>query len=278
MIYLRGNMANKGSTSPLLSIIIVNYNGENFLTNCINSIEQKCVDFTYEIVIVDNCSSDKSVQLIESNFPEVTLIKNKTNVGFAAGNNIGVKNSTGNYILLLNNDTVLLDDLKPAIDLIRNEDSIGIVGIKMLDGENRFTASFGKFPRFYNFFRLKTLEVDITKIEQVANTYIRVDWISGAFLLTTKQIWEQVNGLDESFFMYVEDVDFNKKVEGLGKISVFLSSVRFIHYIGFNKKREKLLISSYKTYIRNHKRGLDLALSLFMLSVNLFIKKALKRV
>jgi len=78
--------------------------------------------------------------------------------------------------------------------------------------------------------------------------------------------------------MYVEDVDFNKKVEGLGKISVFLSSVRFIHYIGFNKKREKLLISSYKTYIRNHKRGLDLALSLFMLSVNLFIKKALKRV
>ena len=121
---------------------------------------------------------------------------------------------------------ILIENIKPAIDLLDSNQEIGIIGIKMLDGQNRFTASFGKFPKPYNFLKLKTLQINLSEINQkISNSqteYVDVDWISGAFLLTTKEIWNQVNGLDESYFMYVEDVDFNKKVQALDKKSVFI--------------------------------------------------------
>jgi len=266
----------------VLSIIIVNYNGEKYLENCIQSILKKCIDIDYEIIVVDNNSTDNSKEILRTNFPNIKLIKNKINQGFAKGNNIGVNHSTGEYILLLNNDTLLLDNLKPAIELLRNNQDIGIIGIKMLDGQNKFTASFGKFPKPPNFLKLKTLQIDLSEINQeISNSqteYIDVDWISGAFLLTTKEIWNQVNGLDESYFMYVEDVDFNKKVQALDKKSVFIPSLRFTHYVGFNKNREKLLINSYKIYIRKHKRGFNKWLSLFFLNINLFYKKVFKQI
>lgn len=261
----------------LLSILIVNYNGENFLNNCINSIQENCQGIAFEILVVDNNSNDKSIDLIKKNFPEVRLIENNENLGFARGNNIGVSQSNGNYILLLNNDTILLDSLLPAIELFRTDASIGIVGIKMLDEQNKFVASFGKFPRFYNFLKLSTLQINIKDMEVKKNP-ISLDWISGAFLLTTRPIWQQVNGLDASYFMYVEDVDFNKKVSELKKKSVFLPTLRFIHFGGFNKTREKQLIFSYQIYVRKHKKGIDMWLSLKMLNLNLHIKKALKRI
>ncbi len=268
--------------NKLLSIIIVNYNGEQFLRNCIESIHKNCQGIDYEIVIVDNNSSDKSVNLIKAEFPSVILIENKENDGFAKGNNIGVKNCRGKYILLLNNDTILLDNLKPAIDLIIEDSNIGIIGIRMLDEQDKFVASFGKFPKIYNFFKLSTLQIDMDEIKiriiSSPKKPILVDWISGAFLLTTNQLWKQVGGLDEAYFMYVEDVDYNKKVQVLGKKSLLLPSLRFIHYVGFNKNREKQLIKSYKIYIRNHKKGIGLITSLFMLNFNLLIKIALKRV
>lgn len=266
----------------LLSIIIVNYNGEKFLNSCLHSVVEHCNNLDYEIILVDNNSTDSSLTGVEDISKSIKIVKNATNLGFAAGNNIGVKHSTGDFILLLNNDTILLEPISPAIELIRDDTSIGIVGIKMLDEQNRFVASFGKFPKFYNFIKLKTLQIDLVKIEhkifQAPHKPIDVDWISGAFLITTKEIWQQVNGLDESFFMYVEDVDFNKKVLELNKKRVFLPSLSFIHFVGFNKSREKLLISSYKTYIRNHKKGIDLMASLLMLNINLFFKIILNRV
>lgn len=266
----------------LLSIIIVNYNGIDFLNDCIHSVVEHCKNINYEIILVDNNSIDNSIQSIEKDFPEVILIKNKKNLGFAAGNNIGVRHSNGEYILLLNNDTLLVEDIKPILELLQTNRDIGIVGIKMLDGENKFTPSFGKFPKFYNFIKLKTLQVDLNKIKREIlhsqTQYINVDWISGAFLLTKKSIWAQVNGLDESYFMYVEDVDFNKKVQALNKRIVFMHSKHFIHYVGFNKNREKLLINSYMIYIREHKKGVDRWLSLFLLKINLFYKKAFKRI
>jgi len=263
----------------LLSIVIVNFNGENFLPDCIKSIHENCADIAFEIIVVDNNSNDNSVELIKKRFPEVNLIENHENHGFAKGNNIGVRQSNGNFILLLNNDTILLDPLFPALNLFKNDSSIGIVGIKMLDEQNRFIASFGKFPKFYNFLKLKTLQIDLSKIERKIsasqNQYIDVNWISGTFLITTKEIWTQVRGLDESYFMYVEDVDFNKKVSILKKKSIFLPTQRFIHFGGFNKSRENLLRSSYKTYIRKHKKGIDLRVSLLMLNINIFIKNIL---
>lgn len=261
----------------LLSILIVNYNGENFLNNCINSIQENCQGIAFEILVVDNNSSDKSIDLIKKNFPEVKIIENNENLGFAKGNNIGVNRSIGNYILLLNNDTILLDPVLPAIELFRTDTSIGIVGIKMLDENNVITPSFGKFPLFYHFLKLSTLQINIQNIEYQEEPIV-VDWISGSFLMTKREIWEHVGGLNESYFMYVEDVDFNKKVQLLGKKRIFLPSIRFVHYVGFNKSREKNLIESYKIYIRNHKNGIDMWLSLMMLNLNLHIKKALKRI
>lgn len=266
----------------LLSIVIVNFNGAKFLSDCIQSVQENCTNIAYEIIIVDNNSSDNSIHILETEYPNCLLIKNKENYGFAKGNNIGVEHSKGDYLLLLNNDTILLDPILPALDLFNTDPSIGIVGIKMVDKENKFVASFGKFPKFFNFIKLKTLQIDLAKIEQMIyrdlDKPIDVDWISGAFILTKKEIWKQVGGLDESYFMYVEDVDFNKKVQQINKKSVFLPSLRFIHFVGFNKTREKLLISSYMTYIRKHKTGADLMASLFLLNLNLFFKRVFKKV
>lgn len=266
----------------LLSIIIVNYNGAFFLENCINSIYESCKTFDFEIIIVDNNSSDNSIQIIEDKFPEAILIKSPANIGFAAGNNLGVNNSNAEFILLLNNDTVLLDNIYPAIELLQTREDIGIVGIKMLNAERNFVASFGKFPKVFNFFKLKTLHIDLTetenKISKNPKNFIEVDWISGAFLLTKKELYTQLDGLDESYFMYVEDVDFNKKVLNLDKKRVFIPALQFIHYVGFNKNREKLLIKSYKIYIRKHKKGIEKIFSLFLLNLNLLVKIILKRI
>ena len=128
-----------------LSIIIVNYNGEHYLENCINSIYTHCRNIDFEVVITDNNSKDNSVSIIINNYPEIILIESKENLGFAGGNNIAVKKSSGKNILLLNNDTVLQQNILPALNEL-NKDSIGVVGIKMLDEKEEYLSSVGKFP------------------------------------------------------------------------------------------------------------------------------------
>lgn len=262
-----------------LSIIIVNYNGEKYLSNCLNSIYDNCSSLDFEIIIIDNNSKDNSVSFLKENYPEVNLIESKENLGFAKGNNIAVREAKSENILLLNNDTILLNHLKPTLDLINKEEN-GAIGIKMLNEDKKYIISVGKFPKPYQLIKLSFLN---EKREEFINNNFKekpyfVDWITGAFLLTKKSLWEKVNGLDEDYFMYVEDVDFCKKITNEGKKILFLPNLSFIHYVGFNPKREVRLIKGYKIYSKKHFSYINAILANTSLSINYVYKKVFKNI
>jgi|TARA_B110000240_G_scaffold71342_1_gene81232 GT2 family glycosyltransferase len=263
--------------SKNLSIIIVNYNGEKFLKNCIDSIYENCTSEDFEIIIVDNNSSDNSISIIKEFYPNCILIESKENLGFAKGNNLGVKNCNGKFVLLLNNDTILLQEISPAFQELRKK-NVGIVGVKMLDCNKNYLTSVGKFPKSFSLIKFSLLEEKRREFVtgNFSNKNYFVDWVTGAFLLTTKKIWNQVNGLDEDYFMYVEDVDFCKKVSKINYKTVFLSTVSYIHFVGFNKTREIKLINGYKLYSSKHFNLVSSILAKICLNINYVYKKKVK--
>lgn len=236
-----------------LSIIIVNYNGKHYLQECLQSIATCCASFTHEVIIVDNLSVDGSQEYIKKEFPEVYLIENDTNAGFAKGNNIGAKHAKGKSLLLLNNDIELLDDLSPIVHKIQDEE-IGVIGVKMLGGDKQYQKSAGRFPKIKEllFFSKLFLSEDGFSNGEFNKESIEVDWVQGSFLLVKKGDYLAVNGLDEDYFMYVEDLDFCKKIAELGKKNFFYSGISYVHYGGFNKSRQHLLIKGFKIYVQKH--------------------------
>lgn len=266
----------------LLSIIIVNYNGIDFLNDCIHSVVEHCKNINYEIILVDNNSIDNSIQSIEKDFPEVILIKNKKNLGFAAGNNIGVRHSNGEYILLLNNDTLLVDDLKPAIDLLKTDQTIGIIGIKMLDKSKQYRQSAGYFPSPLRLLKLKSMLIHSNGFDDGAfdksRPFFSVDWIEASLLLTRKKLWDELKGMDETFFMYAEDIDYCRRVSAMKKKNVYLPTLSYIHFGGFNVKRNKLLKKGLIHYVNKHFSGMRKWISRLNIELNFFVKEYVKKV
>lgn len=263
----------------LLSIIIVNFNGEKYLKNCLNSVIQCCSSVSYEIIIVDNNSTDGSVSHIKSKYPNVKLFVEKKNHGFAKANNIGVKNAQGNVILLLNNDTILLNDITPLLTAVQKNE-IGAIGIKMLNENKEYIHSFGKFPKPLQLIKLANLNE--TRIDLVSGNFqnqcYQMDWISGSFVLVTKEDWNLVNGLDEDYFMYVEDIDFCKKLQNLGKKILFYPNYSYIHFVGFNTSRELKLINGYKIYSTKHFNFVNATLAKICLHINYVYKRVFKNI
>lgn len=260
-----------------LSIIIVTYNSQKFVKNCFDSIYKYCSDISFEIIVVDNNSDDETVNLIKSNYHKIKLIESKVNLGFAKGSNEGVKISKGENILLLNNDTILLNNISVALKTLRADDNIGALGIKMLNEHKNYICSVGKFPKAYelikfSWFNEKSKEFLSGEFKN-QEVSIQVDWLTGAFLMIRKEFWDKVKGLDEDYFLYVEDVDICKKLNLLGKQNVFLPSLSFIHYVGFNHSREHLLINGYKIYANKFFNGHHKIIAKTCLKINHEYKK-----
>ncbi len=259
-----------------LSVIIVNYNGIKYLKECLDSLCDKLKNTTFEIIVIDNNSNDESCRYIKENFPNVILIESKENLGFGKGNNLGVKYAKGEIILLLNNDTVLLDPVGPAIEILTNNENLGILTIKMLDENKQFVTSVGKFPSplkmlKFSFFKERRLEFISGKFD--LNKTYHVDWVSGSFMLMRKKDYDAVQGFDSDYFLYVEDVDLCKRMAKAGKKCAFIPSSSYIHFVGFSKSREHFLIKGYQIYARKHFFGLSRAIANGMLAMNKLIKK-----
>ncbi len=261
-----------------LSVILVNYNGIEYIKDCLVSIEKCCANIDYEIIVYDNNSKDGSPEFIGSEFPAVKLIKGDVNVGFAKGNNLAIAQAKFNNLLLVNVDTILNSELESVVSIIDENDNIGALTIKMNDSKGNWVVSFGDFPtprgliRIGNHFEKK----DLIPYENRINQY-KVDWISGSFLMTKKDIYERVGGLDEQFFMYVEDVDYSKKISDLGYDLVLFSTASYIHFVGFNSTREKLLLDSYMKYAKKHFSGFSLFIAFINLKINYLYKKLIKK-
>ena len=238
-----------------LSIVIVNFNGRHFFDACLKSISEYVL-FDHEVIVVDNASTDGSVDYVRKAYPKVRLIENECNVGFARGNNIGANAADGEFLLLLNSDTILLDDLTSAIAILEHDMSIGVLGARMLGKDDEYRCSSGYFPEPWRLFKLSSLyrkDGGFGKGDfEVKNSVYRVDWVEGSFLLTRMSLWRDIGGLDESYFMYVEDVDYAKRASLLGKQAVFYPFISYTHFGGYGHSRIGMLIKGFRRYHDRH--------------------------
>jgi O-antigen biosynthesis protein len=235
-----------------LSIVIVNYNVRYFLEQCLHSTLKACDGLDTEIFVVDNNSVDGSVKMVRDKFPTVQLIDNKDNKGFSKANNQALHKAKGQYFLLLNPDTLVEDDtLRKAIHFMDEHPDAGGLGVKMLDGKGKFlpeskrglptpSVAFYKvfglsaiFPRSKVFNRYHLGFLDKDKIHPV-------DILSGAFMLLRKEVIDKIGFLDETFFMYGEDIDLSYRITQAGYKNYYFPEARIIHYKGESTKKSSL--------------------------------------
>lgn len=244
---------NESGKQPLVSIIIVNYNGGRFLADCLDSLAAK-ISVEFEVVLVDNGSDMDGCDHVEGRYPWLTVVKHDRNLGFAGGNNLGARYARGRYLLLLNNDTVLLTDIRDAVELLARDESVGVVGAKMLGARDEYRRSAGHFPAPWRLLVLSSLYLKRQGFSSgnFSEGLLDVDWVEGSFLLTRKTLWEQLGGLDESYFMYVEDVDYCRGARLLGLRTVYLPSACYRHYGGYGAGRLHMLVAGFLRYHRKY--------------------------
>ena len=235
----------KESQGIVLSIIIVNWNNKDILRDCLNSIYHTHNDSEYEIIVVDNHSEDGSVELIKSKFSNVVLLENVENLGFARANNQAIKIARGNYILLLNNDTVVTNSycFDRIIEYMKRNPQVGILGCKLLYPDGTLQSSGENFPSAWRTFKSQILFTKtwkrLEKNKQGDNHFKKVDFVCGACLMTRKEILDQVGLLKEKYFMYGEDVEFCYRVHKAGYDIGVLTDESIIHL--HSKSTEKNL-------------------------------------
>ncbi|MFL9845198.1 glycosyltransferase family 2 protein [Flavobacterium rhizosphaerae] len=261
-----------------LSVIIVNYNGLKYLKDCFESLKEKLQGIDFEIVVADNNSTDESCNFIKQHYPEVVLIESPENLGFGRGNNLAVAYSNGKYLLLLNNDTIILDNLLPVLQKLKSDKTIGAIGIKMLDKNRMYLNSVGKFPSPANLFRIKSISRTdgVFSSGNFSEDVYEADWVGGSFIMMPKKVYEEINGFDPDYFMYVEDVDLCKKIADKGYKRLFMPNYSYIHFVGYNKSKDHLILNGYDLYIEKHFSGPAKKLSQLSLGVNKLVKKTKK--
>ena len=261
-----------------LSVIIVNYNGLKYIKECFDSLYAKLAGISFEIIVIDNNSTDDSCNYIRANYPEVVLLDSKINHGFGKGNNEAVKHAKGEILLLINNDTILLDSLLPVFNFVKQNKDVGEVGIKMLDGNRQYLPSVGKFPEFKSMLELKRMNAmgEEFRTGNFSKDKYEVDWIGGSLVFIPKAVYDSVGGFDKRYFMYVEDVDLSKEIADKGYKRIFMPGYSYIHFVGFNKSRNPMLIKGFRIYISKHFAGFEKMKVLAALKVNEIVKTVKK--
>ena len=232
-----------------LSVIIVNYNVEHFLEQCIDSALIAAQNISAEIIVVDNNSVDGSLRMMADKFPNIKLIANKDNVGFSKANNQGIRISKGEYVLLLNPDTIVeADTFEKTVSFMDAHPQAGGLGVKMLDGKGRFLPESKRglpTPQaaFYKMFGLAKIFPKSKKFASYHQGHLsndethQVDILSGAFMLMRKTTLDKVGLLDEDFFMYGEDIDLSYRIVLGGYKNYYFAETRIIHYKGESTKK-----------------------------------------
>jgi GT2 family glycosyltransferase len=247
-----------------LSIIIVNYNVQDFLMHTLESVQRAVVDISHEIFVVDNASVDGSVETVKNRFPSVNLIENKRNVGFAAANNQAMKISAGEFIVLINPDTVVQEDtFSRLIDFMDDHPDAGAATCKILNPDGSFSVdsrhsiptpmtAFWKQVGFHRIFpKSKTFgRYNLTYLDE--NEIYPVDAISGSFMFIRRAAFEEVGYLDEDYFMYCEDVDYCYRITRSGWKIYYAPVSDIIHYKGESTKKNNL------DYVLNFNKSLYL--------------------
>ena len=235
-----------------ISVIIVNYNVEFFLEQCLNSVKKALEKVSGEVFVVDNNSIDGSVEMVQLKFPEIHLIANKDNRGFSKANNQAIEISSGEYVLLLNPDTVVEEDtFLKVISFMDSHPNAGGLGVRMIDGRGKFLPESKRgLPTpsvaFYKIFGLSKLFPKSKRFGQYHAGHLsefethEIDILSGAFMLMRKTALDKVGLLDESFFMYGEDIDLSYRIQKGGFKNYYFADTRIIHYKGESTKKSSV--------------------------------------
>jgi len=235
-----------------LSIIIVNYNVKHFLEHCLLSVYRALPNIDAEVFVVDNQSTDGSVEMVREKFPQVLLTANTNNVGFARGNNQAVRQATGEYILYLNPDTIVAEDcFEKCLDFMDANPEVGALGPKLIDGKGIFLPESKRgFPSawvaFCKISGLSSLFKNSKRFNQYHQGFLpeneinEVNVLVGCFMLCRKKVIDKVGSFDETYFMYGEDIDLSYQINKGGYKNVYFPETTVIHYKGESTKKGSL--------------------------------------
>jgi N-acetylglucosaminyl-diphospho-decaprenol L-rhamnosyltransferase len=227
---------------PDLSIVLVCWNNKDYLEPCLRSLYDSGLRSTFDVVAVDNGSTDGSQEMLRQKFPEIKIIQNDHNVGLGKASNQGIEATQGRYVLLLNNDTIVNGPSFDAmVEFMDNHPEVGAVGGRLLNPDGSFQAAGNRFPSLTEEFliatRLGALVWPGYPDRGYADKVERVDWIGSACLLLRRAVLDQVGLLDESFFIYGDEADLQYRFRQAGWPVYYLPNVTTIHYGGRSMTR-----------------------------------------
>lgn len=230
-----------------LSVIIVNWNTREITKNCLQSLFEQTKDIDFEVWVVDNGSTDGSVEMVEKEFPQVKLIKNSDNLGFAKANNQALRQAQSKFILLLNSDTIILNNaLAKMVAFMEKNSTVGISSCQLLNEDKTIQASGGYFPTLFRVFAWMFFLDDLpflgrlvkpfhpheptfyTKDPTFKSQHFQ-DWVTGAFFLIRQEVVKEIGLLDENFFMYAEEMEYCFRAKQKGWRVIYTPRAQIVH-------------------------------------------------
>lgn len=240
-----------------LSVIILNYNVRYFLEQCILSVQKALKGIDGEIIVIDNASSDDSCEMMKAKFPNIKLIENASNFGFPKGNNIGVAQAKGEYICILNPDTVVTEDTFAKILNSKSQipnSQLGIIGCKLIDGTGNFLPESKRgvpspwvaFTKIFGLYKISNYFGKYYAQHLSENQSGNVDILVGAFMMMKRELYLEVGGFDENCFMYSDDIDLSYLVLKAGKSNYYYHETSVIHYKGESTIRDGTYMKRFR--------------------------------
>lgn len=275
-----------------LSVIIVNYNVKYFLEHCLYAVYKAISAIKAEIIVIDNASSDGSMEYLLYKFPEVIFIDNPVNLGYAKANNQGLKQARGEYILFLNPDTIVPEDcFDICMRFLESHPKAGACGVRMLDGSGRYLPESKRaFPSLQtSFYKMSGLTKLFPQSKTFARYYLghfsenedkEVDVLSGAFFMVRMKVLKQTGGFDEQFFMYGEDIDLSYRIQQAGYVNYYLAATSIIHFKGESTKKGnlnyvRLFYKAMSIFVNKHFTGSGLQRLNFLIQGSIRVRAAL---
>ena len=291
LVLLSDNLSKKTATYQL-TVIVVNYNVEYFLDQCLHSVRKASKNIDVEVIVVDNASMDGSVEMLQENYRDFRLILNEENVGFSKANNQGIEIAKGRYVLLLNPDTVVEEDsFEKVVEYLDAHPEVGGLGVRMIDGRGNFLPESKRgLPKpmvaFYKIFGLSRIFPKSKRFGQYHLGHLsefetaEIDILSGAFMLMRKEALDKVGVLDESFFMYGEDIDLSYRIQKGGYKNVYFPDTTIIHYKGESTKKSSVnyVFVFYRAMVifaKKHFSGNNAWLFSFLINIAIYFRASL---
>jgi GT2 family glycosyltransferase len=280
----------------ILSVVIVSYNVKFFLEHCLSSLRKAIngspiLNNNTEVFVIDNASTDGTVDFLKPLFPDFRFIQNKINTGFAKANNQAVSLSNGDFLLFLNPDTIVAEDsLDVCVSFFKTMPDAGAVGLKMIDGAGNYLEESKRgfpTPAVY-FFKMIGLTRLFPRSKLFSAYYLghipkdsphSIDVLPGAFMMIRKTIIDITGGFDEQFFMYAEDIDLSFRIKQIGYQNYYLPQSSIIHFKGESTRRDikyvKIFYSAMELFIKKHFTDNYSSIHLYILKSGIRFRRAL---